>query len=126
MTAPVVPTFLQERNSASSPKNGVSFFCFGMADEGTSVGSLVSRSADLTPTDLILKYDVQGQVSLMKRESSSPKNAASVNHYHMEDADLSVLNPCTDEVVLYGFEHGRSDGPGNSVVDQKKRGGISG
>ncbi len=116
------------KRESSSPKNEALSCVFGSSDSAAVDDGLYrSTAADRAPVfDMHLGDETTGLLTLFKRETSSPKNGVFAFLSGDGNQGINVCEMFAQESGLHGLAHMKSDLRGNSISDQRHRGGISG
>jgi hypothetical protein len=121
-------TFINlEARAAGSPKNAIVISAFTNQDNEHTVDTLYNVSPNRKPIVTILSgVQDQAPIILLKRETSTPKNAALLTTIGDGNTGLAVVQAGRQESGTQTFVHMKSDANGNYKSDQKHRGGIAG
>ncbi len=121
-------TFLNlEARATATPKNAVVISAFTNQDVVHSNDALYHASTDRTPLVRTLSGSAaQSAPLLMKRETSTPKNAAIIAMIGDGNSGLTLVEAGRQESGTTLFTHMKGDSNGNFKSDQKHRGGVAG
>lgn len=123
-----MPTFLNlQARATGSPKNAVVITAVAHCDQVHTADTLAHVATDRTSLLKTLSGSAaQSAPLLMKRETSTPKNAAIITTIGDGNCGLSLVDVVRQESGTKTFVHMKGDMNGNFKSDQKHRGGVAG